>query len=101
MRHVSRCVYGYGPRLRFPRQMLQEIDMATRYAEDQVNELLLQALKTERGGIQVYTNAIKAAQNDDLRKEWKESLDQTRRHEQVLLGVFKELGLDPEASSPG
>ena len=75
--------------------------MATKYVEEQVNELLLQALETERGGIQVYTNAIKAAQNDDLRKEWKEYLEQTRRHEQVLLGVFSELGLDPEAASPG
>lgn len=75
--------------------------MATKYAEDQVTELLLQALETERGGIQVYTQAVKAAQNDDLRKEWKEYLEQTRRHEQVLLGVFEELGLDPEARSPG
>ena len=75
--------------------------MATKYAEDQVTELLLQALETERGGIQVYTQAVRAAQNDDLRKEWKEYLEQTRRHEQVLLGVFEELGLDPEARSPG
>ena len=75
--------------------------MATRYVEEQVNELLLQALETERGGIQVYTHAIKAAQNDDLRKEWKEYLDQTRHHEQVLLGIFADLGLDPEAQSPG
>ena len=75
--------------------------MATKYAEDQVTELLLQALETERGGIQVYMQAVRAAQNDDLRKEWKEYLEQTRRHEQVLLGVFEELGLDPEARSPG
>ena len=75
--------------------------MATKYIEEQVTELLLQALETERGGIQVYTHAVKAAQNDDLRKEWKEYLEQTRRHEQVLLGVFEELGLDPEARSPG
>ena len=38
----------------------------------QVIELLLQALETERGGIQVYSAAIKAAVNDDLRKEWQE-----------------------------
>lgn len=75
--------------------------MATKYTEAQVTELLLQALETERGGIQVYTHAIKAAQNDDLREEWNEYLEQTRRHEQVLLGVFEELGLDPEAGSPG
>ena len=63
--------------------------------------LLLQALETERGGIKVYENAIKAAVNDDLRKEWKEYLDETRTHEKVLLNVFSELGMDPEESSPG
>ena len=67
----------------------------------QLQELLLQALETERGGIQIYTTAIEAAQNDDLREEWQEYLEETRTHEQVLLNVFGELGLDPEAPSPG
>jgi len=71
------------------------------YNDAQVRELLLQALETERGGIKVYENAIKAAVNDDLRKEWKEYLDETRTHERVLLNVFSELGMDPEESSPG
>lgn len=67
----------------------------------QVEELLLQALETERGGIQVYTTALKAAQNEDLRKEWSEYLSETRTHEQVLTNVFEDLGLDTEAKSPG
>ena len=71
------------------------------YDDAQVRELLLQALETERGGIKIYENAIKAAVNDDLRKEWKEYLDETRTHERVLLNVFSELGMDPEESSPG
>ena len=76
--------------------------MAKRAHDDtQLNELLLQALETERGGIQLYTTAIQAAQNDDLRKEWQEYLVETRTHEQVLLNVFAQLGLDPEARSPG
>jgi len=76
--------------------------MATRgYDDTQVNELLRQALETERGGIQVYTAAIGVAQNDDLRKEWQEYLEETRTHEQVLLNVFAQLGLDPEERSPG
>src|SRR3954465_5590602 len=69
--------------------------------DTQLNELLLQALETERGGIKIYTAAIQAAQNDDLRKEWQEYLSQTRTHEQVLLGVFEQLGLNPEGRSPG
>lgn len=76
--------------------------MATRaYDDTQVQELLLQALETERGGIAIYTNAIQAAQNSDLRKEWEDYLDETRTHEQVLLNVFAELGIDPELQSPG
>lgn len=69
--------------------------------DHQVIELLLQALETERGGIQVYSAAIKAAVNDDLRKEWREYLEETYRHEEVLMHVFNEMGLDTETPSPG
>ena len=64
-------------------------------------ELLYQALETEIGRSEVYTNALENAQNDDLKKEWQEYLDQTKRHRQILLGVFESLGLDPEARTPG
>lgn len=73
----------------------------SKFDQAQVHELLLQALETERGGIQVYTAAIQAAQNADLKKEWKEYLDETRTHEEVLTRVFGELGMDTEESSPG
>lgn len=69
--------------------------------DTQVEELLLQALETERGGIQVYTAAIKAALNPDLSEEWEEYLAETRLHEEVLLEAFGKLGLDPEKASPG
>ena len=67
----------------------------------QVHELLLQALETERGGIKVYTAALRAAQNDDLRKEWEEYLEETTRHEEILTRVFEELGKNTEEQSPG
>lgn len=68
---------------------------------DQVHELLLQALETERGGIQVYTAAIGAAVNEDLKKEWGEYLEETRTHEQILTRVFGQLDMDTEEVSPG
>jgi rubrerythrin len=67
----------------------------------QVKELLLQSLEHERGGIQVYENAIQCALNEDLRDEWGKYLEQTRNHEQILLRVFQELGLNAEEQSPG
>lgn len=71
------------------------------YIKKQLQELLLQALETERGGIKIYETALSCALNKDLKSEWDEYLDQTRTHEQVLLTVFDEMGLDPETKSPG
>jgi rubrerythrin len=68
---------------------------------EQVAELLYQALETEKGGIQIYETALKCVVNDELRKEWEEYLEQTRNHEQIVLEVMAKLGLDPEAETPG
>ena len=69
--------------------------------DDQLHELLYQALETEQGGIKIYRAAIECAINDDLRSEWEEYLEQTNRHEDILREVFGELGLDPNAETPG
>lgn len=71
------------------------------YDQSGVKELLLQSLETERGGIKIYTIAISAAVNEDLREEWQEYLEETQHHEEVLTRVFSELGMDTEEMSPG
>lgn len=73
----------------------------TPYNQQQLHELLYQALETERGGIKIYETALTCAQNKDLKSEWQEYLSQTRTHEQELLKVFQALSLDPEVVSPG
>ena len=73
----------------------------SKYDSKQLTELLLQALETERGGIQIYSAAIKAAQNEELKEEWQEYLEETRTHEEILVRVFGELGMDTEQQSPG
>lgn len=67
----------------------------------QIQELLYQAIETEMGGLAIYETAVSCAINEDLKKEWKEYLEETRTHHRVLLTVFEQLGLDPEAPSPG
>ena len=71
------------------------------YSKKQLDELLYQALETERGGIKIYEMALTCAHNEDLVGEWEEYLEQTRHHEQVLLEVFEGLGLDPESITLG
>ena len=69
--------------------------------DEQVAELLYQALETEKGGVEVYTTALKCAVNAGLKKEWEEYLAQTRNHERILLDVMEKVGLDPDADTPG
>ena len=69
--------------------------------QDQVHELLYQALETEMGGVKVYETAIRCAQNSDLREEWEKYLDQTTGHVDIVREVFDTYGLDPAVETPG
>jgi len=41
--------------------------------DEQVRELLYQALETELGGVEVYTNALQCVENDELKEEWEKN----------------------------
>ena len=69
--------------------------------QDQLDELMYQALETEIGGQLVYESAISCAQNDDLKEEWTKYLEETRMHETILRDTFGRIGLDPGQDSPG
>jgi rubrerythrin len=68
---------------------------------EQVSELLYQALETEQGGIKVYQTALRCVQHHDLKEEWTKYLEQTRRHEEIVLGLCETFELDTEAETPG
>ena len=71
------------------------------YNEEQLHELLYQALETEIGGIEIYTEALKCAVNADLKKEWQGYLEETKTHRSILEDICGELGLDAEKETPG
>jgi rubrerythrin len=64
-------------------------------------DLLYQALETEKGGVQIYSTALRCVINQDLKKEWNKYLEQTKTHVQVVTDILRELGLDPNAQTPG
>jgi ferritin-like metal-binding protein YciE len=68
---------------------------------EQLTELLYQGLETEMGGVLVYQTALRCVQNDELKEEWEEYLDQTKNHVQVMHRIFSTFELDPEAMTPG
>src|SRR6185436_3161592 len=66
-----------------------------------VTELLYQALETEKGGVQIYTTALRCALNEDLKEEWNKYLEQTKEHVQIVSGILKTMNLDTEVETPG
>jgi hypothetical protein len=69
--------------------------------KQRLEELLLQSLEHERGGVNVYETAIRCAISEDLKHEWSVYLEQTRTHVQILERVLQKLEIDPEQQSPG
>jgi len=68
---------------------------------EQLHQLLYEALETEMGGVQVYKMAIQCAVNPDLKEEWEKYLEQTHNHEQVVRELLGKFSLDPQAETPG
>jgi rubrerythrin len=69
--------------------------------DEQVRELLYQALETEVGGVQVYETALRCVENEDLKQEWEEYLEQTKNHVTIMEEVLAKLDLDPNEETPG
>jgi len=68
---------------------------------EQVHQLLYEALETEIGGVLVYKTAIRCALNDDLKEEWEKYLDQTENHERIIRELLGKFELDPDMETPG
>ena len=66
-----------------------------------VTELLYQALETEKGGVQIYTTALRCAVNEDLKEEWQKYLEQTKNHVQIVSDILKSMDLDLDTETPG
>lgn len=64
-------------------------------------ELLYEALETEKGGVQIYSTALRCAVDKDLKEEWNEYLEQTKNHVQILSRLLTALNLDVEAETSG
>jgi hypothetical protein len=68
---------------------------------EQLHQLLYEALETEMGGVLVYKTAIRCAVNEDLKEEWEEYLEQTQNHEQIVRELLGNFNLDPDKETPG
>src|SRR5687767_15586826 len=66
-----------------------------------LTELLYQALETEKGGVQIYSTALRCAVNEDLKEEWNKYLEQTKEHVQVVAEILKAMNLETEIETPG
>ena len=75
--------------------------MTNEQVAQQVEELLYQALETEKGGVEVYKTALRCAVNEDLKDEWEKYLEETENHVEIVSDILSEMGLDVDAETPG
>jgi hypothetical protein len=68
---------------------------------EQVEELVLQSLEHELGGVKVYETAVGCAVHPALKEEWKHYLEQTRTHVTALELLCESLRIDPTRETPG
>lgn len=66
-----------------------------------VVDLLYQALETEKGGVQIYSTALRCAVNEELKTEWSEYLEQTKNHVQILSDVLTGMDLPVDTETHG
>ena len=67
----------------------------------QLEELVLQSLEHELGGVKVYEIAVQCAVEPELKEEWEKYLGQTKTHVTTLEGVCKALEIDAHRETPG
>jgi len=67
----------------------------------QLQELLLQSLAHERGGVKVYETALQCARNQDLKEEFSRYHQQTKKHVSILEQLCQSLKIDPSQQTPG
>lgn len=67
----------------------------------QIEELVLQSLEHEQGGVKVYLAALQCAVNSDLKQDWQGYLEQTKSHVSALETVCEALGIDSTKETPG
>src|SRR5262245_61417641 len=63
--------------------------------QEQLTNLVYEALETELGGVEVYETALECVQNDDLREEFEKYHEETQRHVELVKEVCETLSLDP------
>jgi hypothetical protein len=68
---------------------------------EQVEELVLQSLEHELGGVKVYQTALACALHPGLKKEWKKYLDETQGHVTALEEACSALGIDAARGTSG
>jgi len=69
--------------------------------KQQLEELVLQSLEHELGGVNVYASAIECAVRSDLKEEWQKYHQQTKSHVAALEKVCKAIGIDATRETAG
>lgn len=76
---------------------LQYAAISPSHLKDKLSEFLM----VEKGGIKLYQKALQIVKDAKVKERFQVFYEQTRKHEQILTKVMRELKIDPSYVSPG
>ncbi|HVB05105.1 MAG TPA: hypothetical protein VNF07_02520 [Acidimicrobiales bacterium] len=62
--------------------------------DEQLSNLLVEALETERGEVSIYETALRCAVDVGLRSAWQDQAEVASRHAEIVEGAVAEVGVD-------
>jgi hypothetical protein len=69
--------------------------------KQQVEDLLLEALEHEQGGVKLYQEALECTVHPELSHEFSGYLEQTREHVTAVVALCNAFGIDAKKETPG
>jgi rubrerythrin len=82
-------------------ERVEDLVTSESYRHDLLMEKLSEFLAVEKGGVKLYEKALLIVKDAQVHDKFVEFLDQTRKHEEILTRVIRELGGDPNFISAG
>jgi rubrerythrin len=74
---------------------------SAKISREKLYDKLSEFLAVEKGGLKLYEEALRIVTDQEVVKKFRTFMEQTRKHESLLMRIMQELGMDPTYMSSG
>ena len=82
-------------------EKVKDLTTSIDFKREMLMDKLSEFLAVEKGGAKLYQTALQQVRDPDVLNKFREFYEQTKRHEEILTKVIRDLGGDPSYMSHG